>query len=141
MEVKSYNQYGGFWRRFAAFFIDRFVIWFVLLLLLFRSVDLDMYDISNLFSGYTLFIELIIMIYFVYFESISSYKATIGKKLLGMQVVNEQYEKITPQISAIRYFTKYLSMLVLGFGFIAIAFNDKKQGWHDKVAGTYVIKK
>jgi uncharacterized RDD family membrane protein YckC len=31
--------------------------------------------------------------------------------------------------------------LAIGLGFLWIAFDDRKQGWHDKIAGTVVIRK
>ena len=35
---------------------------------------------------------------------------------------------------------KLISTIVLFIGFLWIAFDDKKQGWHDKLASTYVVK-
>ena len=40
-----------------------------------------------------------------------------------------------------RYFAYIVSMLPLCFGFFWVAFDKRKQGWHDKLAGTVVIKK
>ena len=39
-----------------------------------------------------------------------------------------------------RYFAYYLSLLPLGLGFLWIAWDQRKQGWHDKIAGTVVIR-
>jgi len=39
-----------------------------------------------------------------------------------------------------RYFGYYVSGLILALGFIWIAFDKRKQGWHDKLAGTLVIR-
>ena len=39
-----------------------------------------------------------------------------------------------------RYFAYLLAMLPIFLGFIWIAFDDKKQGWHDKLAGSVVIR-
>ena len=39
-----------------------------------------------------------------------------------------------------RYLAYLVSMLPLCFGFLWIAWDKKKQGWHDKIAKTYVIK-
>jgi len=39
-----------------------------------------------------------------------------------------------------RYFGNYVSGLILALGFIWIAFDKRKQGWHDKLAGTLVIR-
>jgi uncharacterized RDD family membrane protein YckC len=40
-----------------------------------------------------------------------------------------------------RYFAYFLSTIPLGLGLIWVAFDKRKQGWHDKLAGTVVIKK
>jgi len=39
-----------------------------------------------------------------------------------------------------RYLAYFVSALVLGLGFIWIAFDTRKQGWHDKLAGTVVVR-
>jgi uncharacterized RDD family membrane protein YckC len=39
-----------------------------------------------------------------------------------------------------RYFAYYVSTLALLLGFIWIAFDSRKQGWHDKLAGTLVVR-
>jgi uncharacterized RDD family membrane protein YckC len=39
----------------------------------------------------------------------------------------------------IRYLGYYVSIFALGLGFLWVAWDDKKQGWHDKMAGTVVI--
>ena len=36
---------------------------------------------------------------------------------------------------------KLLSGLALGLGFVWVAWDEKKQGWHDKIAKTYVVRK
>ena len=140
MEINTINEYGSFGRRFVAFLIDRVILWFLLCVVFFSSVDIDMWNIENLFSKETLGIEIIMLIYFVYFEALSPYKATLGKKIMGLKVVSENYQNEAVGQAVIRFFTKYLSMFIFGLGFISIIFNDKKQGWHDKVAGTLVIK-
>ena len=40
-----------------------------------------------------------------------------------------------------RYLGYYVSILPLGFGFLWIAFDKRKQAWHDKLAGTVVVRK
>jgi uncharacterized RDD family membrane protein YckC len=39
-----------------------------------------------------------------------------------------------------RYFAKIISAIILGIGFLMIAFTDKKRGLHDMIASTLVIK-
>lgn len=40
-----------------------------------------------------------------------------------------------------RYLAYYLSFIVLGLGFIWVAFDARNQGWHDKLSGTVVVCK
>ena len=139
MEVVSYNRYAGFFRRFIAFLIDSIITRIGLTILFFHSADFEMYDIHNLFSRHTIVVELILMAYFVFCES-SVWQATLGKKLLNIKVVDESFSRISPGTALIRYLFKYLSTFVFLLGYIWIIFDSKKQGWHDKLAKTFVIE-
>lgn len=67
---------------------------------------------------------------------------TPGKLIMNMYIVDEKNgEKMNIGQSFIRYIAYIPSMIIGCLGFIWIAFDDKKQGWHDKIAGTVVIKK
>ena len=62
--------------------------------------------------------------------------------LLKLQVVNAKSMGALTGWQAIgRYVGYMISMVVLLLGFFWIAFDQRKQGWHDKLAGTLVIKK
>jgi serine/threonine protein kinase len=79
-------------------------------------------------------------LYFTGLES-SRLKATFGKLLLGLKVVDLQDNKISFMKANIRYWSKIISILMLMIGFIMIAFTSKKQGSHDMLAKTIVLKK
>ncbi|EEX33201.1 hypothetical membrane protein [Vibrio coralliilyticus ATCC BAA-450] len=49
--------------------------------------------------------------------------------------------RLTLSKSVIRYLAYYISAIPLCLGFIWIAFNGKKQGWHDLIANTVVVRK
>ncbi|MFN8278585.1 MAG: RDD family protein [Chitinophagales bacterium] len=139
MEVVSSQRFAGFTRRFIAFIIDRFFISIVVYGLILEFADgPDMWNLSNLFSIHSLAAEALIMLYFVLMET-SNWQATLGKKLMGLRVVDQGFGKITNRQAFYRFISKYLSMGVLLLGFIWIIFDDRKQGWHDKIAETYVI--
>ena len=78
-------------------------------------------------------------VYFAGLES-SAWQATVGKKMLGMQVTDTSGERIDFIKATIRYFAKILSSFILMIGFIMVAFTEKKQGLHDFIAGTVVLK-
>ncbi len=141
METISQQQFSSFSKRFFAFLIDRFVLWFALIFIAnkMHGYDFELWNFSYLFSKDTFLIEVLILLYFVLCET-SSWQATLGKKVMGIRIVSTQFQKIEMKEAIIRYLSKYLSMAILMLGFIWIIFDDKKQSWHDKIADTYVIE-
>lgn len=66
--------------------------------------------------------------------------ATPGKMLLKMKIVDAKTgARPSRKQCIIRYFGYIISILPLGLGFIWIYYDRKKQGWHDKIAGTVVL--
>lgn len=65
---------------------------------------------------------------------------TIGMRIFGMRIVMTSGAKLTPTAAVIRLLGLGLSFIVLFIGVIWVAFDKNKQGWHDKIAGTYVIR-
>lgn len=67
--------------------------------------------------------------------------ATVGKKVFGMRVVTADGQPVGFGRALLRHTVGYLvSSLFFGLGFIWIGFDPHKQGWHDKIAGTYVVR-
>lgn len=133
-------HYAGFWVRVLAYLID-----FVILLVV--------QSVINLFFGVSVFgaeapsalgasnaIGLIIGIaYFAGFEA-SDKQATPGKMALGLIVTDTDGGRISFLRAIGRYFAKILSGLILFIGYIMVAFTDRKQGLHDLLASTLVVK-
>lgn len=138
MEILSYNRYSSSFKRFIAFVIDALIIRMGVTILFGVLADYELFDVHNLFNRNTFIIELIMMVYFVACES-STWQGTLGKKILGMKVVDESFGRISAKTALVRYLTKYLSTFVFALGYIWIIFDSKKQGWHDKLAKTFVI--
>ncbi|HEV7715626.1 MAG TPA: RDD family protein [Steroidobacteraceae bacterium] len=65
---------------------------------------------------------------------------TIGGIVCGLQVVRVDGRPIDWPTAIVRALGCFLSMIFAGLGFIWIAFDDGKQGWHDKIAGTAVVR-
>lgn len=66
--------------------------------------------------------------------------ATPGKMMLKMKIVDEKTGgHPTKKQLIIRYLGYFVAFLPLGLGFIWIHYDKKRQGWHDKMAGTVVI--
>jgi uncharacterized RDD family membrane protein YckC len=65
---------------------------------------------------------------------------TIGGILCNLQVVRLDGRPVDWGTAIVRALSCFLSLVVFGLGFIWIAFDSEKQGWHDKIAGTIVVR-
>ncbi len=67
--------------------------------------------------------------------------ATPGKMLLKLKIIDARNGgKPTTGHLTIRYFSYFLSMIPLCLGFLWVGWDRRKQGWHDKLAGTLVVQ-
>lgn len=144
-------NHGGFWLRLAAALIDTIITQVGLMIIggvigIFVGIFMGasgapMGDIEMVAGGIGYAISIIGQwLYFTIFE-ISGWMATPGKKILGLQVTDMNGEQIGFGRANGRYWGKVVSALILMIGFIMIAFTEKKQGLHDIMAGTLIIKK
>lgn len=149
----STSRYGSFWERLAAFLVDWFVIFVVIMMASFAigfviglaGVLLGMNEskIDGLFNDYGYLFNLLgAVVAWLYYAGMecSIHQATIGKKLLSMKVTGMDGGKVTFARATGRHFAKAISSLTLFIGYIMIAFTQKKQGLHDILASTVVVK-
>ncbi|AIS56808.1 RDD family protein [Vibrio coralliilyticus] len=136
------KEYAGFWIRFAASLIDT-VLLLLLITPLMHWVYGEVYWSSDdfLLGGWDLVLNwicpLIATVAFWVYRS-----ATPGKMALKLEVLDaDTGHRLTLSKSVIRYLAYYISAIPLCLGFIWIAFNGKKQGWHDLIANTVVVRK
>jgi uncharacterized RDD family membrane protein YckC len=137
----SEQQYAGFWIRVIASIIDTILLVIVLLVIAFAlySAGLitdnpDDLGIVGIFLNYV--IPLILVLIFWHFKS-----ATPGKIITHLSIVDaETGGKPSFGQFVIRYIAYYISAIPLLLGFIWVGFDKRKQGWHDKIAKTVVIK-
>lgn len=124
-------KYAGFWIRFLALVVDSIIL---------NLFNLPIYFTFG-FNNITLLTILSALTGFLYETLLTSseYQATWGKRLLGLRVANIDGSRISYAKSVARYFGKMLSGLLLGFGYIMVAVTDRKQGLHDRLAGTIVL--
>jgi uncharacterized RDD family membrane protein YckC len=66
--------------------------------------------------------------------------ATIGGIICGLKVVRLDDRPVSWSVAAVRGLSAFLSLAIAGLGFIWVAFDDDKQSWHDKIAGTTIVK-
>ena len=78
--------------------------------------------------------------YFMYFWSSYGHGQTVGNRVMKLRVVKTDGSELTLTDSFLRYVGLILSFLCIFIGVIWVAFDANKQGWHDKIASTYVVK-
>ena len=119
----------GFWRRFAAAFVDG------LILAIPNAIFLAAFEYAtaNLLS-------LILGIaYFTYFEG-GKTGQTLGKLALGIRVIDfKAGGPIGYARGLLRYIARFLSAVVFFIGYLWMLWDPEKQTWHDKIAGTVVV--
>lgn len=136
-------KYAGFWKRFAAYFLDMIILCIVTTIAVFVIVDrantgsIDIYTV--LFLVYPGFF-IIEWLYFALMET-SSKQGTMGKMALGIIVTDLDGKRISFGRATGRFISKLFSIIIFFIGYIMIAFTGKKQGLHDMIASTLVVTK
>jgi len=127
MECIVYDRlnYASFWRRFLADLIDGILL----------SIA---FSVVSVIEGASLLQILIFFAYMIGFKG--SRGTTPGYRAVGIRIVAINGEQVTVKQIVVRLFSAFFSALAFGLGFIWIAFDKRRQAWHDKIAGTYVIR-
>jgi uncharacterized RDD family membrane protein YckC len=154
-------RYAGFWIRVLATLIDAIIVSVPLLIVFFvvegSTVSSYANCVNNAAATGTLVItcqgsfissigyfELIgIAVELAYFVILwSRFGGTLGQRLLGLHVVDAATGQNIGIGRAIGRFVGYvISGVALDIGLIWVAFDPRKQGWHDKIASTFVVRK
>lgn len=135
------QEYAGFWIRVGASLIDLIIMLIVILVPLSFIYGEEYWLGDKMFFGF----------WDAFFNYIFPFIATIwfwlrflgtpGKMATNLKIVDAKTGKKLSLAQAIgRYFAYIPSFLPLGLGIIWVGIDKKKQGWHDKLAGTVVIK-
>ena len=118
----------GFWLRMAALFLDLILVALVSHLA-YRLLRIDDPD------------EAVILWLAVYGAVMWALKGTtIGGSICGLHLVRTDGKAVDWGTAIMRALGCFLSLIVGGLGFIWIAFDKDQQAWHDKVAGTVVVR-
>ena len=65
---------------------------------------------------------------------------TIGNIVFGLKIVRTDGQPVTLGVAIVRALASLLSLAVMGLGFFWIIWDPEKQAWHDKIAGTLVVR-
>ncbi len=143
MEQQTDIVYVGFWARVLASIIDTLCALMIIIpviLWVYGTEYLALVE-SKFFAGP---VDLLVQYIFPAVAIITFWltrQATPGKMAIGAKVVDATtLGKLGVGQAILRYLGYYLSMIPLFLGIIWVGFDAKKQGWHDKIAGTLVIK-
>ncbi len=133
-------RFAGFWSRVGATVLDSLwlygtvyaVLWFLLGGALFDPEA--PYTLTQLTFEW-LIPPIVVMAFWI------KKAATPGKMLLRMRIVDaDTFQPVPAPRLFLRYIAYFASMLPLFLGFLWIAWDARKQGWHDKIARTVVIR-
>jgi uncharacterized RDD family membrane protein YckC len=120
----------------ASTFIEKFIKFFLLTGLVERIRTLLENSTLNITVGSGLTI-LFVIGYFTFFWTLVGY--TPGKAILGLKVVRRNGANLSFGRSILRFFSYWISAIPLFLGFFWVLWDPKRQGWHDKIAGTQVV--
>lgn len=111
----------GFWIRIAASLLDAILV--------------------GICGGIFGFGDYFLAVYAIYCIAFWALKGTtIGGVICGLKVVRLDDRKLDWTIAVVRVLGGFLSFVIAGLGFIWVAFDADKQSWHDKIAGTTVVR-
>ncbi len=142
---------GGFWLRLPAYLIDVVIVAAVFLILwlvvlgqpvssitgTLETGTEDEYDFQTL--GRDGLNALLGLVYDT--ALITIWATTLGKRAFGLYVVRSDGSRVGPGRALARHLATILSLLILGIGFLMIAFRRDKRGLHDLICDTVVIQR
>jgi len=135
-------KYAGFWLRFGAFLIDTLIVSVIVGIILIAIFGKSYLQLSA--QGKTLWADILFQVVLPAIAAILFWRfrgATPGKMLLSAKIVDA--DTLGPPSTGKligRYFAYLVSIVPIFLGFLWIAFDRRKQGWHDKLAGTVVVR-
>lgn len=135
-------EYVGFWPRVGASLIDTILLGVIIWPILTAFYGESYWTSESFVQGPMdillswVFPAVAVILFWV------TKQATPGKMAVSARIVDANTGNVASTGQLIgRYFAYYLSLIPLGLGFVWVAFDERKQGWHDKLAGTVVIRK
>lgn len=136
-------EYAGFWIRVGAKLIDSLIIGIIDLVIMFIFGGFPSPATGNTFMAGSLIATLLqwglAIAYPTYF--VGKFAATPGKMACGLKVVRSDGSPVSYGRACGRMFAEMLSGLILGIGYLMVAFDDECRALHDRICDTRVIRK
>ncbi|MGZ8254571.1 MAG: RDD family protein [Burkholderiaceae bacterium] len=135
-------EYAGFWLRVGAALIDTILVSLIIWPVLTAVYGMDYWSGEQLIQGPVDFLVSWVLPAVAVILFWLARQATPGKMAVGARIVDARTggKPGTAQL-LIRYLGYYVAMLPLFIGILWVAFDPRKQGWHDKMAGTVVVRR
>ena len=111
----------GFWIRAGALLIDVMIVWAAAAFLLMGKSAVGLFAI-----------------YCIVMWALRG--TTLGGLVCGLKIVRADGTPLTWTTALARALGGFVAMLPIGLGFIWVAIDSDRQGWHDKIAGTIVVR-
>jgi len=134
-------EYVGFWPRVGASLIDTVLLLIILIPIIHMVYGPSYWASDSFIQGPIDFLINYVLPAIAVIAFWVARQATPGKMAIGAKIVDSKTGRSasTGQLVG-RYLGYYVSSIPLLLGLIWVAFDDKKQGWHDKLAGTVVVR-
>lgn len=134
-------EYVGFWARVGASLIDTILIGIIIWPILTAFYGESYWSSEEFIQGPMdfllswLFPAVAVILFW------TAKQATPGKMVFSAKIVDRETGNPPTTGQCIgRYLSYFLAAIPLGLGMIWVAFDSRKQGWHDKLAGTVVVR-
>lgn len=135
-------EYVGFWARVGASLIDTLLMCLITLPLLHVIYGAAYWENTSFLAGPADFLISYVLPAVVILLLWNKISTTPGKMAVGAIIVDARTGgRPTPQQLFVRYIGYFVSTLPLFLGLIWVGFDSRKQGWHDKMAGTVVVRR
>jgi uncharacterized RDD family membrane protein YckC len=134
-------EYAGFWIRVGASIIDSLLIMVITFPLLISIYGWDYFGSEKMIAGPADFLISWILPFVAVVWFWMQRQATPGKAALSLRVVDaDSGNNLSIGQSIGRYLGYFVSTIPLGLGLVWVGFDRKKQGWHDRLANTVVVR-
>jgi uncharacterized RDD family membrane protein YckC len=136
------QAYGGFWVRLIALMLDYAIVFILLLAVaLGMAVMVTTIGMEGLMGWVANLVVIFLpFLYWPVLES-SSWQATVGKRILGLQVTDADGGRLSFLHALMRMLAKIVSSIPFGLGFVMAAFTARKQALHDLIVKTLVVRR